>query len=189
METDMGKKLKSWASASALAMATGIFATGGDAYAQSSNEALKQQVDQLTKQLEQVRTQLDNVVKHLAVPPAAPVPLDSPNTQTHEFLERKPGDGLTFVTRGGEISIYGNLDLSVDEMTKGLGGMTVDGAPPAGRVGWMPDLSTNLSYVGVRGFQALGGFPASFVYQLETQIDISAASGTSASNSNSSAVV
>jgi predicted porin len=53
----------------------------------------------------------------------------------------------------------------------------------------MPDISSNISYVGVRGFQSLGSFPATFVYQLETQIDVSAMSGTSGSNSNTSDVV
>jgi predicted porin len=109
----------------------------------------------------------------------------------HDFIERKPGDGLTFMTRGGELSIYGNLDISADDASKGIGGMTAANPPttPVGRTGWLPDISTNLSYIGVRGFQSLGSFPANFVYQLETQIDVSAASGTSASNSNTSDVV
>ena len=67
--------------------------------------------------------------------------------------------------------------------------MTFNGVPPVGNTGWMGAISSNISYVGIRGFQALGAFPANFVYQLETQIDVSASSGTSASNSNTSAVV
>ena len=184
----MRMKLNSIAGAVALGLSTCGIMISGTANAQSSNEALKQQVDLLKEQLELVRGQLDKVVKQLAAAPAAPVtaPAASGN---HDFLERKTGDGLTFFTRGGEVSIYGNLDISVDAATKGLDGMTVAGVPPAGRVGWMADISTNLSYVGVRGFQTLGTFPANFVYQLETQIDVSAASGTSASNSNTSSVV
>jgi predicted porin len=38
----------------------------------------------------------------------------------------------------------------------------------------------------VRGFQTLGDMPMNFVYQLETQIDVSATSGTGLSNSNQS---
>ncbi len=180
----MTMRLNSISRACVIALAT----FGATAHAQSNADALKQQVDQLQRQLEQVRGQLDKVVKQLAesAPAAAPAPA-APSG--HEFIERKPGDGLTFLTRGGELSIYGNLDLSIDDMTKGLGGMSVGGVGPVGRVGWMPDLSTNLSYIGVRGFQSLGAFPARFVYQLETQIDVSAASGTGASNSNSSSVV
>ncbi len=53
----------------------------------------------------------------------------------------------------------------------------------------MPAISSNISYVGVRGFQSIGDTPMRFVYQLETQIDVSATSGTSQTNSNTSNVV
>ena len=74
-----------------------------------------------------------------------------------EPLVRKAGDGFTLLTRGGEVSIYGNLDVSLDDTTKGIANMTAAGAPttPPGRTGWLPAISTNLSYVGVRGFQSL----------------------------------
>jgi len=49
--------------------------------------------------------------------------------------------------------------------------------------------STNLSYLGLRGFQNLGDFPANFVWQVETQIDIASSSGTAETNSNQSNVV
>jgi predicted porin len=57
---------------------------------------------------------------------------------------------------------------------------------PIGNGSWMNAISSNLSYVGVRGFQTLGNLPMNFVYQLETQIDVSATSGTGISNSNTS---
>lgn len=185
----MRTKLHSIARACALALGTCGIAMSGAAQAQSSNQELKQEVEALKQQLEQVRGQLDKVVKQLATSPAVPVAAPAA-PGGHDFLERKAADGLTFFTRGGEVSIYGNLDLSIDDATKGLSGkMADDGTVPAGRVGSMPDISSNLSYVGVRGFQSLGSFPANFVYQLETQIDVSAASGTGASSSNTSAVV
>lgn len=56
-------------------------------------------------------------------------------------------------------------------------------------MGWMPDLSTNLSYFGVRGFQSVKGLPFDFIYQLETRLDIAATSGTAETNSNQSNVV
>jgi predicted porin len=108
----------------------------------------------------------------------------------HGFLERKPGSDLTFYTPGGEMTLYGKLDLSLDATTKGLGGMNgPDGNPPAGRVGWMPAVSTNLSYIGIRGFQRVDSLPFNFVYQLETQLDITATAGTTESNSNESNLV
>jgi predicted porin len=71
-----------------------------------------------------------------------------------------------------------------------MGGFhTPDGVRPVGDMGWQPDISTNLSYVGFRGFQRVTGTNLQFVYQLETQIEISASSGTGESNSNQSNVV
>jgi predicted porin len=166
------------------------------ALAQSANdEAMRQQIESLQRQIDALRNQLEESLKRQqqggAPPPQAPPPqaAAAPGAAAPEFLQRKPGDGLTFFTRGGEVSIYGNLDVSFDYTTKGIGDMTVNMVPPVGNTGWMPAISSNLSYIGVRGFQTAGALPASFVYQLETQIDVSATSGTSASNSNTSAVV
>ena len=105
------------------------------------------------------------------------------------FFEKVPGKGLTFRTPGGQVSFYGQLDVSIDDTTKGISGLRApDGSSPIGNGGWMPALSTNLSYVGVRGSQDItDGFK--FVYQLETQIDITATSGIGESNSNESNAV
>jgi len=109
------------------------------------------------------------------------------------YFQKKPGDSLTFRTPNGEITGYGNFDISLDATTKGISkGMVGNGGPgdnPIGNLGWMPAMSTNLSYLGVRGFQNLGDQPFKFVYQLETQVDISATSGVGESNSNFSNVV
>jgi predicted porin len=105
------------------------------------------------------------------------------------YFQKKPGDSLTFRTPNGEITAYGNLDVSLDVTTKGISKFGTPGDHPIGNLGWMPALSTNLSYLGVRGFQNLGDQPFKFVYQLETQLDITAASGVSESNSNFSNVV
>src|SRR5215813_2647891 len=116
---------------------------------------------------------------------------ESAEAATHRFFEPKEGKGVTFYTLpGGEITFYGNLDVSFDVTTKGISDLRdSSGKGPVGNVGWMPALSTNLSYIGARGFQKLGGDTFSFVYQLETQIDIAASSGLSESNSNKSDVV
>jgi predicted porin len=103
----------------------------------------------------------------------------------HRFLERKPGRDLTFYTKTGEITFYGNLDVSVDSATKGLNGVPLGtaGAPPVGNGGWLEDISTNLAYIGVRGTQATGLKDTNFIYQLETSVNISAAPGLHESNS------
>jgi predicted porin len=103
----------------------------------------------------------------------------------HYFLERKPGKDLTFFTPGGEITAYGQLDVSLDYTTKNAKSLDLGGnTPPEGNFGWMPAISTNISYLGVRGFQRIPGQSFNFVYQFEAGIDISAAPGLKQSNSN-----
>ena len=120
-----------------------------------------------------------------------PTSFQRPVPGTHRFLEPKPGKGTTLFTPGGEVTIYGNLDLSFDGTTKGISGFTAPttGEPtPAGNGGWMPALSTNLSYIGVRGFVSLADY-LDFIYQLETQLDVAATAGTPNTNSNAGTVV
>src|SRR6516225_9989485 len=81
------------------------------------------------------------------------VPTDAHGSPVQEdgwFLRKKPGaKGLTFLTPGGEISLYGQLDVSIDDTTKGIADKVDSGGNhPIGNVGWMPAMSTNLSYIG-----------------------------------------
>jgi predicted porin len=116
------------------------------------------------------------------------------------FFRHKPGDPLTFETPGGEITGYGNIDVSLDGASKTVTGWTGSFANQhcgygggfciaTGNFGWMPDISTNLSYLGVRGFQKLPGTDWRFVYQLEAGFDVSAAPSTRQTNSNLSNTV
>src|SRR5712664_2942593 len=99
------------------------------------------------------------------------------------------------VTADSFVQLYGHLDLSLDEATKGIKGRTTGvsspttpnapppGAPAEGRLGWLPAVSSNLSYFGVRGGREVApGVRA--VFQIETQVDVSATPGTSISNSS-----
>ena len=112
------------------------------------------------------------------------------DAQGHGYLEHKKGNPLTFYTPGGEITGYGNIDVSVDATTKALGGnvgnANAGGSElfPVGNFGWLPAVSSNSSYLGVRGFQRVPDFPFNFVYQLEVGFDVSALPGTRESNSN-----
>ncbi|HKF71824.1 MAG TPA: porin, partial [Stellaceae bacterium] len=156
---------------------------------QQQMQALQKQLQEMTQKLQQQQQTTDKVQaqqqqQQEQLKAATPEP-------GHAFLEHKPGTA-TFYTPGGEITAYGNLDVSFDVTTKGISSKSVSGtsAPrPSGRVGWQPAESTNLSYLGLRGFQSLGDFPFNFVYQLETQVDIAATSGTAETNSNKSNVV
>ncbi len=115
------------------------------------------------------------------------------------FFRHKPGDPLTFETPGGEITAYGQIDLSLDAASKTVtgfftsplntndGGEQINGngiVTPSGNFGWMPDISTNISYVGVRGFQKLPSSDMRFVYQLEAGFDVSAFPSNKQSNAN-----
>jgi predicted porin len=172
-------------------------------------KALQDQIDALQRTLNEIRAASGNMAPSpaSAAPAAAPAAISAsaaapapaytvPAAATelapasHGFLEKKPGNALTFYTPHGEITGYGQLDLSVDDTTKGLhNAPNVAVTPPVGRVGWLPDESTNNSLVGIRGFQTLGDRPFNFIYQLETQIDVSSSSGIGESNSNESNVV
>src|SRR6201981_2685736 len=101
------------------------------------------------------------------------------------FFRHKKGDPLTFETPGGEITGYGNIDVSFDGASKTVTGVFGSAAnvncgssggfcTPTGNVAWMPDIATNLSYLGVRGFQKLPDSDLRFVYQLEAGFDVSA---------------
>jgi predicted porin len=166
-------------------------------------KAAKKQANQAEVQAAQAKaTAADARAKaHVAAIPG----LGDIDSHGHRFLERKPGKDITFYTPGGEITTYGQFDVSFDGATKNAksGPFLPDGTGPVGNFGWMPDISTNISYLGVRGFQRLfdtGGcqfsvksgpcpVPASylnFVYQFEAGIDISVTPGIRQSNSNES---
>jgi predicted porin len=74
------------------------------------------------------------------------------------------------------VQFYGHLDLSIDDITKGIKESTA-----VGKVGWQADISSNLSYFGFRGDHDLGG-GYKMVFQAETQIDVSATPGPSPVN-------
>jgi predicted porin len=119
--------------------------------------------------------------------PTPPMLLAAPEIDAngHGFFEHKKGNPLTFYTPGGEITAYGNIDLSVDDTTKSWTNMNLNGAtPPVGNFGWLPSISSNSSYLGVRGFQRVPDFPFNFVYQLEVGFDVSSTPGLKQSNSN-----
>src|SRR5712691_861747 len=80
------------------------------------------------------------------------------------------------------VQFYGHLDLSVDDATKGIKqGGAGQNPPPVGKVGWQPDVSSNLSYFGFRGDHDIGrGYR--MVFQVETQVDVAATPGPSPVN-------
>jgi predicted porin len=107
------------------------------------------------------------------------------DSQGHGFFEKKKGNPLTFYTPGGEITAYGNIDVSVDATSKSVTPLDLGGnTGPVGNFAVLPALSTNSSYLGVRGFQRVPTLPLNFVYQFEVGFDVTAIPGTGQSNSN-----
>ena len=89
------------------------------------------------------------------------------------------GTPLQAAAQDTALQFYGHFDLSFDVATKGLTeGGPGGNPPPTGRTGWMPAISSNLSYVGFRGDHDIGG-GYKMVFQAETQIDVSATPGPS----------
>jgi predicted porin len=165
-------------------------------------QMLKQQMEVLSRKLDELSTKQADAAKSqpaLSAPTAqngqtAPVAsvVSAPmvqNGQTAANGDSGWGAGMppklkSLLAALGNMEFYGNLDLSVDYATKGLKNSYVapDGTVvrPRGQMGWQPDISSNLSYIGVRGKRPFGSDAnLAFVYQLETQIDVSATSGPS----------
>ncbi|MFI5182448.1 MAG: porin, partial [Thermoanaerobaculia bacterium] len=141
---------------------------------------IKTQIDQMQKQIDALKAQLNQ----------QQAAAKEKETKGPSFLQLKPGDALTFVTtKNGEVTLYGNFDVSFDYTTKGLQSDYGDnGGVPLGRMGWQPAIATNLSYLGLRGKQPLFT-DFNFVWQLEAGIDISATPGTKNTTSNNSDAV
>ena len=106
---------------------------------------------------------------------------------------------------------YGTFDVSFEAATKGMDGFVAypyslndpnnpnsgftqgaakgNGAGPVGRVGWMPQMSTNKSGVGYRGVHGIGGSDVDLLYQIESSIVFTSAPGLSVSWTQQSDVV
>ena len=159
-----------------------------DAQAQNAADAkaAKKQASQAEVQAAQAKaTAADAHAKSSQMPVKGGV-WDIDDCSGHRFLEHKIGKDLTFYTHCGEITLYGQLDVSFDGATKNAksGPVAPDGTTPIGNFGWMPDISTNISYLGARGFQRLPLHDFNFVYQFEAGVDISVTPGIRQTNSN-----
>src|ERR1700723_3302653 len=160
----------------------------------NENAALKARLNKVetskpksTVVIEPAAPSVSPAVRAVVAMPTPPRSLTLPEIDAngHGFLEHKKGNPLTFYTPGGEITGYGNIDVSIDDTTKSWSNFDLNGSSsPVGNFGWLPAISSNSSYLGVRGFQQLPNFPFNFVYQLEVGFDVSATPGLKQSNSN-----
>jgi predicted porin len=194
-------------SSAIVVVALGTIPVRAQSVSDAQIKALQAQIDQLQKTVKQLQAQQTHsnaeaaaakqAASHAEVKAAqaqgqvANLPVKAEATDGWYF-RHKPDSALTFETPGGEITGYGNFDISFDGASKSVNGvftspLNINGGvvSPNGNFGWMPDISTNLSYLGVRGFQKIPSMEdVHFVYQLEAGIDISATPGDKQSNSN-----
>lgn len=89
-----------------------------------------------------------------------------------------------------DFTVYGRLNVSVD-----LGNQELTTAPcitarvgpcarPVGSLRWLPDLASNLSRFGARGYHDLSGAAYQAVFQIEAQVDVTATPGSKPNGSN-----
>ena len=164
-----------------------LFSVASVRGASADDSAVKDQIDQLQKQIDALKAQVAQQQAQALQPKP---PEAGKKEEKPAFLQLKPGDAVTFATiKGGEVTVYGNLDVSFDYATKGLKSDYGDnGGVPLGNMGWQPAIGTNLSYLGLKGKQPLlTNFD--FVWQLEAGIDISSTPGTKNTTSNNSDAV
>jgi predicted porin len=159
--------------------------------AQESAEtrALKDQLQQMQQKIDDLTKQINAVAQKQAQAPAGPAAPAAPAAKPAAPAEPK----FDAFIKG----FYGTLDVSFDDTTKGIEGLTayhadlIDPtnpnsgfvtnptvhAPPVGRTGWMTALSTNSSKIGYKGSHKIDDTTLDFIYQIEAGIAITSAPG------------
>ena len=129
-----------------------------DSLKMANDGAIKTQIDQMQKQIDSLKVQLNQQQADLSKGQPAAVVKEKPAGFSYK-------DPLSLRVLGTEVSVYGLADVSVDYGDNGL-----KGRPGAvGNNGWQPQISSNLSYLGVRGSHPLFGEHLSAIFQLETE--------------------
>ena len=162
--------------ARAVLLALGVTVANAAA-AQSDPESLKRQIDQLQRQIDELRSNLQQMQRQQAAPAPPPhmAPAPAPQPMVQGGAEAKD---LTFHVGGGVVQIYGHVDVSLDSQTNGMSDFMHDGQRVTGHNGWMADISSNLSYFGVRGNRQLDR-DIKGLFQFETEVAYAATPGAS----------
>jgi predicted porin len=177
----------------ALAACAASVAFNGIVFADDAQtQALKDQMRIMQQQMQDMQKKLDALSTKQAAPPAAPPAAVGPSV-----AKEKPAAPAEPKFEAFMKGFYGTLDVSFDDVTKGIRGLTAQayptsGAPPyvssgpkgtqiTGSVGYLGDLSTNKSVLGYRGSHKIDGSSIDFIYQIETQPAITSSPGLSTS--------
>jgi predicted porin len=117
-----------------------------------------------------------------ATPPENPAPT---GPAVASDVKRPPGPHKPF-----DFTVYGRVNVSFDVGNQELGGapcITAAAnpcAPPQGTLKWIPDVASNLSRLGVRGYHDITGKDFQAVFQLEAQVDVAATPGSKPNGNN-----
>ncbi len=150
----------------AFACMTALAAASGGARADQASD-MQAKLNALQKQVSELQAQMNA----MASKPSKP----EEKTAAAPGVQLTGGEGLTFqIGDSSEVTLYGHADLSADYQTNGL----KNAAGATGNNGWVGDISSNLSYFGVRGFRQLNE-DLKAVFQFETEVMYAATTGTS----------
>jgi predicted porin len=188
---------------------------------------LMQRIDDLTRQVQELSKQQGQAPAVVAVPPSAPAgtitaPASAPVAAAAPAVAAAAAEPRfdafmkDFKASAGEPKLaaflkgfYGTLDVSFDDTTKGINGLTADayslanpanpaggyvnngpkGQQQVGRLGYMPALSTNKSQIGYRFAHQIDDTDINFMVQVETSLAITASPGLKTSYTQQSNVV
>jgi predicted porin len=186
----------------------------------SDNAALKEQMRILMQRIDDLSRQVDALQKQQAAtqaatqpaPPAAPpapasIPVPGAAPPAPVVANQAPPPEPRFEKFLKDF--YGTLDVSLDDTTKGINGLTAysyslvnpnnpasgyvnngpKGQQQIGRLDYMPALSTNKSLVGYHTEHQIGDSDVDFVIQVETALAITASPGLKTSYTQQSNVV
>ena len=133
------------------------------AYAQQSTVDAK--IEALQKQIEALKAEVNSKADISQVQQASSSP----------GISMKPGDDLTFrIGDKSEVQIYGHVDVSYDTQTNGLH----NAVGATGNNGYVQDVSSNLSFFGIRGNRILSD-DLKGLFQFETEVFYAATPGAS----------
>jgi predicted porin len=177
----------------------------------ADNAALKEQMRVLMQRIDELSKQVDSLSKQQAATQATPAPAPAPMPGAAPSAPKVAKEAPSSEPKFDKFlkGFYGTLDVSLDDTTKGINGLTaysyglVNPANPAsgyvnngpkgtqqvGRLGYMPALSTNKSQIGYRMSHKIADSDVDFIIQVETALAITASPGLKTSQYQQSNVV
>jgi predicted porin len=190
------------------AFAAGCIFSGG-VLADEQTDALKEQLRIMKQQIEQLTKQVEDLSRRSEAAPPPPVvqAMPPPPPPPPAPVQALPPEEPRFERFLRDF--YGTLDVSFDDTTKGINGLTAysyslvnplnpnsgfvqgpaKGTQQVGILGYMPALSTNKSLIGYRHTHTIDDSDINFLIQIETALTISASPGLKTSYTQQSNVV